>query len=231
MQAVSLSFFRFEGVKEKAWAFGQMQFARPLLAAMPGIGFWKLFGSGTGEGFTPVPNLGAYAVMATWPGMDAARDAVAGGRAWRRYRDHASESCTVYMSAVSSRGRWDSRVPFEVTPAPELPSPIAVITRATLKKRYVLDFWRNTPGISVTVREQDRLRFKIGLGEVPWVQQVTFSIWDDPEAMKAFAYGSLSHADAIRGVRRNGWFKEELYARFRVLGTEGTWGGRPPLAA
>jgi spheroidene monooxygenase len=231
MQAVSLSFFRFDGVGERLWAFSQMQFARPGLARLPGIGFHKLFGTGTGEGFTPVPNFGVYAVMATWPDLETARKRVATGEVYRRYRAHADESCTIFMSAVSSRGQWDAREPFETEGVRELPRPIAVITRATLKKKHVLDFWGNTPGISVTVREQDHLLFKMGMGEVPWFQQVTFSIWDDPEAMKAFAYGSASHAAAIKGVRQNGWFKEELYARFRVLGSEGTWQSREPLAA
>jgi spheroidene monooxygenase len=31
-------------------------------------------------------------------------------------------------------------------------------------------------------------------------------------------------------VREGGWFREELYARFRILGDTGTWEGRPPLA-
>jgi spheroidene monooxygenase len=94
-----------------------------------------------------------------------------------------------------------------------------------------LGFWRHTPDISETVRGETHLCFKIGMGEVPWLQQVTFSIWDDIEAMKAFAYRSRSHANAIRHVREGGYFKEELYARFRVLAAEGTWQGRDVLPA
>jgi spheroidene monooxygenase len=231
MQAVSLSLFRFDGLADRIWAFSQMQLARPRLKALPDIGFFKLFGTGTGEGFTPVPNLGVYAVMATWPTLEIARRRVEREDVFGAYRRHAAEACTIFLSAFSSRGLWDEGTPFQVEPLATEPVPIAVLTRATLKKRHVLDFWKNTPGISVTVREQDHLLFKIGMGEVPWVQQVTFSIWDDPAAMKAFAYGSASHAAAIRGVRENGWFKEELYARFRVLGAEGTWHGRSPVAA
>jgi len=68
------------------------------------------------------------------------------------------------------------------------------------------------------------------MGEVPWLQQVTFSVWDDPAAMVAFAQRSASHHGAVQQVRRNGWFREELYARFRVLAQEGTWEGRDLLA-
>jgi spheroidene monooxygenase len=226
MQAVSLSVHRFEGTAARLWAFSQMQFARAKLAGTPGLGFYKLFGTGTGEGFTPVPNFGVYAVMATWPSLEEARDRVATGRAFRDYRAWAAEHCSIYLSAVSSRGLWDGGEPFAVGPKPARPGPIAVLTRATVKPRYVVDFWRETPDISETVRQQTHLRFKIGMGEVPWFQQVTFSIWDDPESMQAFAYRLPAHRDAVGRVRRNGWFKEELYARFRVLATEGSWNGR-----
>ncbi len=231
MQAISISFFRFEGVFARLWAFAQMQFARRKLERIPEIGFYKLFGTGTGEGFTPVPNFGVYAVMATWPDLETARARVEGAQAFRDYRAHASESGTVYLSAVASRGRWDAREPFEVSQAEPAPRPIAVLTRATVRGRHLLRFWGRTPDISETVRAQDHLRFKIGMGEVPWVQQVTFSIWDDPESMLAFAYRSSSHGEAVRRVRDGRWFKEELYARFRVLHWDGTWDGRDPLRA
>ena len=208
-----------------------MQFARAKLRRIPGIGFHKLFGTGTGEGFTPVPNFGVYAVLATWPDLATARRAVAEEQAYRDYRGHACESATVFLETVSSRGRWDAGEPFPAEGQRLDPAePIAVLTRATLKKRHVLAFWGRTPDISGTVREQTHLLFKMGLGEVPWFQQVTFSIWDDHDSMKAFAYASRTHGDAVRRVRENGWFKEELYARFRVLGFDGTWDGRRPLA-
>lgn len=231
MQAVSITFFRFSGLIDRLWAFGQMQFARAKLRRIPGIGFHKLFGTGTGEGFTPVPNFGVYAVLATWPDLPTAQRAVNEAKAFRDYRGQASESATVFLETVASRGRWDAGEPFAVEGQRLAASePIAVLTRATLKKRHVFSFWGRTPDISGTVREQTHLMFKMGLGEVPWFQQVTFSIWDDHESMKAFAYSSRTHGDAVRRVRENGWFKEELYARFRVLGFDGTWDGRRPLA-
>ncbi len=71
--------------------------------------------------------------------------------------------------------------------------------------------------------------FKIGIGEVPWLQQVTFSIWPDAREMDGFARRDGPHARAIRAVRDGNWFREELYARFTVAGDQGTWGGRSPL--
>jgi spheroidene monooxygenase len=47
--------------------------------------------------------------------------------------------------------------------------------------------------------------------------------------MAAFAREGGPHAEAIKAVREGGWFKEELYARFSILGDTGTWGGISPL--
>ncbi len=47
--------------------------------------------------------------------------------------------------------------------------------------------------------------------------------------MAAFARTG-PHAEAIRAVRDEGWFSEELYARFAVHSDAGTWNGTSPLA-
>jgi spheroidene monooxygenase len=226
MQAVSISFFRFEGLWNRLWVIGQMGAARLPMKAIPDVSFFKLFGSGTGEGFTPVPNFGVWAILAVWPNEAIARKGVEEAAVYQRWRRHSTEHATLYLSAIASRGIWDGDAPFAVEAQNGAPEHMAVLTRATIKKRHVLSFWRQQPDISTLVRAQNHLLFKIGLGEVPWFQQVTFSIWNDTDAMKAFAYKSASHGEAIKEVRKNGWFKEELYARFQVLGAEGRWANR-----
>jgi hypothetical protein len=72
--------------------------------------------------------------------------------------------------------------------------------------------------------------FKIGIGEVPLLHQITFSIWPDGASMARFARGDGPHGRAIKAVREEGWFTDELYARFRVLGVEGRWNGAELLS-
>ena len=43
--------------------------------------------------------------------------------------------------------------------------------------------------------------------------------------MAAFARHDGPHARAIKAVREGLWFQEELYARFNVIRTTGTWNG------
>ena len=134
------------------------------------------------------------------------------------------------MSADTVRGAWSGQTPFEPHET-TASGPLAALTRATIKPGILARFWGRVPNISRVIGQDPNVMFKIGIGEVPWLQQVTFSIWPDQAAMDNFARKDGPHARAIAAVREGKWFKEELYARFRVTGSEGTWGGRSPLDA
>ena len=205
--------------------------ARLPMARVPGLEFWKLCGSGTDEGFTPIPNTAVYAILCVWKDKDAAQKGLADARIFSRYRARAGAHWTVYLGPVSSRGKWSGVAPFRATAKPprEQSGPIAALTRATIKPRIAMQFWRRAPDISRVIGSDPNVIFKIGIGEVPLLQQVTFSIWPDTHSMAAFARADGPHARAIAAVREGQWFREELYARFCVLGETGMWPGIPPL--
>jgi spheroidene monooxygenase len=214
----------------RIWALGQMALARPALRRCPGIGFWKLMGSGTGEGFTPVPNTAVYAILATWPDESAARAAIDDAEPFASYRRRAAEHWSLLLTAVSARGRWSGAAPFDAAPD-DGTGPLAALTRASIRPAILARFWGRVPSISRVIGADPNVLFKIGVGEVPWLHQVTFSVWPDAASMAAFARADGPHARAIRAVREGGWFREELYARFRVTGEIGRWSGTGPLAA
>jgi spheroidene monooxygenase len=228
MQTVSLSFFRFSSMTDRLWALAMMGAGRFAMPRVPAIGFWKLCGSGTGEGFTPLPNTAVYAILATWPDEETARRQTAKADIYRRYRRRATEDWTVFLTPTSARGVWSGIKPFTVTEAPR-PGPLAALTRATVKPSIAMKFWRRVPDISAMIGSDRNVAFKIGIGEVPLLHQVTFSIWPDTSSMAEFARADGPHAQAIRAVREGNWFREELYARFRVLGDAGSWQGGSPL--
>lgn len=227
----SLSLFRFDRLADRLWIIGQMAAARLALRSERRALFWKLCGSGTGEGFTPRPNWGVWAILAVWPDEATARERTSQGPVWARWRGHAQESWTVFLQPVSARGAWAGVNPFlpDGGAAP-VDGPLASLTRATVKPARALRFWDRVPDISGVIGADPNVAFKIGIGEVPLLHQVTFSIWPDTASMANFARGDGPHGRAIRAVREQGWFNEELYARFRLLGTAGTWGGRDPVA-
>lgn len=225
---MSLSLFRFGAPLTQAWAFGMMGAARLPMSRIPDIGFWKLCGSGVGEGFTPIPNTAVWAILATWPNETIARARVADTSVYRSFRDRADEAWTVYLAPTSTRGQWSGKVPFTVSDTAQQ-GRLAALTRATIRPSKLLRFWNRAPAISDVIGDDQNVLFKIGIGEVPWLQQVTFSIWPDLDSMTAFARGDGPHGRAIKAVREGRWFREELYARFNVLGAEGQWEGRDPL--
>ena len=227
-QVVTISFLRFDSLWARAWALTMMGGARMSLPRVPGIGFWKLFGSGSGEGFNLRPNPSVFAILATWPDMRSARDAHTSAPVFARYRARAAEHWTVYLSAQSARGAWSGTTPFTETDTNGI-GPLAVLTRATIKPRTAARFWGRVPNISRVIGTNADVLFKIGIGEVPFLHQVTFSIWPDATRMAGFARTG-PHAAAIQAVRDEGWFSEELYARFACLSEDGTWGGTSPLA-
>lgn len=228
MQSVTLSLFRFGPLTARLWAFAQMGLARGALSRVKGIGTVKLCGSGTGEGFTPVPNTAVYGILTTWPDHDAARRAFYGARVFRRYTEMAEERLTVFLTPCAARGRWGGAMPFDADATATPDGPIAALTRASIRPRAALAFWKNEPSITKAIGADPNVLFKIGIGEAPLFRQVTFSIWPDTETMADFARADGPHADAIRAVRAGNLFSEDLYARFRVDAIEGTWEGQAP---
>jgi len=231
MQTITLSFYRFGTVPDMVWVFTQMLAARAPLRRIPELGFFKLMGSGSRAGFHPYPNFAVWSVLATWPSLDAAQRHLSDAPVFQRFRAHAVEDCTFYMTPERTRGAWSGIAPFSVSDEDPVDGTgaTAVLTRATIRPRHMLSFWSRVPNISETAVQNDQMDFKIGLGEIPWFHQVTFSIWRSESAIRDFAF-SKWHGDAVTAVNRHGWFSEQLFARFHVLRAEGQWEGRAPLA-
>lgn len=223
IQTASLTLCRFDPPLDRLWVFAQMGLARAPLRRTRGLEFFRLMGSGTGEGFTPIPNTAVWSILSVWRDEAAAEAGLSDG-VFQRWTKRASESCHILMTPQTARGVWGGVAPFR-SEAVQAQGPLAVLTRATVNPSRVMRFWRRVPDISARIGRDPSVLLKIGVGEVPWLHQVTFSIWPDANAVAAFARKG-AHADAIRAVRAENWFREELYARFRVTGARGTWGGR-----
>jgi len=227
-QIVSISFFRFEGVFQKLWAFSQMGFARKKLKKIKQISFFKLFGSGIGEGFTPYPNTSVYAILSVWNNLGEAENNIEEREIYENYRTHSIENWTVFLSPISSKGYWDKTNPFKPNKNEfkKKDHMLAALTRATIKPKIMLKFWSKVPAISKVIGNDKNVLFKMGLGEIPWFHQVTFSIWPNAKTMADFARKDGPHAKAIKSVREGNWFSEELYARFEVKKATGKWCGK-----
>ena len=225
-RVVALTLHRFHGVRSLAWAFGQMQWVKRPLSAVPGIEFYKVMGTGGGSGFSTVPNPFVVSLLTTWHDGRAAAEAMQ-AEVFRERDRRARETATLFLSCIGSRGRWSGSPVFVPDTAPVEGEPVAALTRATVRPARLARFWRRVPAISRTLEGEAGVRFALGMGEVPYLHQVTFSVWRDAAEMRRFSRESDTHGEAVRRVAEEGWFSEQLFARFRPLGALGRWGGQP----
>jgi hypothetical protein len=228
---VTLSLFRFDPWRHRLWGFRQMGEAGPVLDRVSGLRFHRLLGTGAADGFSPWPDTHDIGLLQVWSGADAAEAYFSGHALHAAFMDRAQEHYRLGLLAEHGHGRWAGREPFVYTGDRRTSGPIAVITRATIRWRALPSFWRSVPAIRHTLANEPGLLLAEGIGEWPLVQQATFSVWRDVADMMHFAYTSQHHRRAVADTRRKGWFSEELFARFAVLSSIGTWGGRDPLSS
>nr|WP_225986585.1 spheroidene monooxygenase [Rufibacter sp. LB8] len=204
--------------------------SRQPLQQVKGLRFYKLLGSGQGRGFSLKPNWYRYGLMCTWDSPNAAEDFLHGHPLMRQYQEHTFEQYHLSLLPLQTHGLWDGKNPFTTeTRASTQDQPIAVLTRASIKLTKVLDFWKHVPQASASLDQAQGLLASIGLGEAPFIRQATFSLWENEAAMKAYAYRTASHRDVITRTRTQGWYSEEMFARFTPIKSEGTWNGVDPL--
>ena len=207
-----------------------MGFARLYMPKIHGLRFYKLFGTGSGHGFTnvlnPITNTGVYAILAVWPNQQTAKEAMKNAIVYKKYKSKSEQNWTIFLKSISVRGLWSGETPFktEATDSYEEQQVVA-LTRATIKLSNLLKFWKRVPDIESVIGSDKNVLFKIGMGEIPWFHQVTFSIWPNTNAMNTFARENGPHAAAIEAVRKENWFAEELYARFQIIDQIGSWQG------
>jgi hypothetical protein len=227
---VTLTLFRFGPWRDRLWGFRQMGASAPVLARVSGLRFHRLLGTGSGDGFSPWPDTRDIGLLQVWVDEAAARAYFTEHPLHHEFLEHAGEHYRMALLPEHGHGRWAGVVPFGYTGERRSSGPVAVITRATIRWGALPAFWRSVPPIRRTLARAPGLVFAEGIGEWPLFQQATFSVWRDVADMMHFAYTSAHHRQAVADTRRKGWFSEELFARFSLLGTHGSWGGGDPLA-
>ncbi|MCA1713071.1 MAG: monooxygenase [Actinobacteria bacterium] len=206
-------------------AIARMAVDRGRARRTPGVRFAKMLGTGDGRTFTVRDaDPTRWAMLTTWS-TTAADSPVA--RSWSRI---AEESFRVDLRPLVSRGRWSGREPFGNPEPRRTTGPVAAVTRARLSARKAPSFWSAVPPVSDVLQRSPGLLAAVGIGEAPVGLQGTFSLWSSGDALRDFAHREAAHTDVIARTQTEGWYAEELFARFEVLGSDGTLDGRDPLA-
>lgn len=195
-----------------------------------GCTFWKLLGSGHNGTFDLQPDWQQWGLLAVWEDKDDYYHFAESSFVSRWWKFLGTESWTVLCEPLQSHGKWDGKEPFGNPNITAITGPVAVLTRATIRMSRLKNFWGHVDEVAELMVGAPGYITSFGVGEAPVYRQATFSIWESMEQMKTFAYGSKQHAEVIKKTRSEGWYSEELFARFRIIESIGTLNGKDPLA-
>ena len=214
---------------QRRWGLAQMGTSPRVLKRVPGLRFFQLLGSGAANGFGFLPNLDRYGFLGVWETAEAATDFFEAHPLWATYEQRSHETWTAALAPLRSHGDWNGLNPFDYptdTLGAPPAGPVAVLTRASIRLRRAWRFWGYVEPTSRALAEAPGVQLAIGLGELPLVRQATFSVWESATAMQQYAYRDARHREVIQLTRREGWYSEELFARFAVLSQRGTVDGK-----
>lgn len=192
-----------------------------LLENENGLLFFKFLGTGGGKGFSLWPDFSTYAFMGVWEHKNDYENFISQNPVFSQYQKRATTQRDLILTSVKSHGKWSGINPFqksETTISEEASTKKAVvITRATLNWSRLISFWRSVPAASKAIENARGIQYYKGIGEWPFIQQATISIWDDFDAVNSFAYKGKDHANIVKKTRQKKWYKEDLFSRFYLV--------------
>lgn len=206
-----------------------MQFAHRPMGRVQGLEFYKLMGTGKAR-FNPWPDWSVYVILQIWQDEQTAENYFMNGHLFDRYKKNSNEHWVAYCKNRTARGMWDGINPFRSSKTLNKDIPyVMALTRATIKTKMLRTFWKFVPKSQNHLWNNEGLLLTKGVGEVPFKQMATVSLWKDEKSLNEFAYQTKGHVAAIGKTRDLDWYHEELFARFQPFKWEGSWNGQPVL--
>jgi|TARA_Y100000590_G_scaffold142903_1_gene163993 heme-degrading monooxygenase HmoA len=217
----SIIFFKFN--KNLWWAFKQMGMHKTYFENIDGLIFYKMLGTGSSPGFSMYPDFSTYALLLIWEDKLHADKYFKSNMYYKILKSEAYTYRKILLSSFKSVGLWDGINPFQksINDNKEIDTKVAVLTRATINFNKLIHFWKSVKSASNAISSANGVSFFKGIGELPFIQQATFSIWDSENDINNFAYKNINHKNIIDKTRTQKWYKEDLFVRFYLLNDSG----------
>ena len=178
--------------------------------------FFKLMGTGKNGTFDKVPDLSQWSILVTYSD-NLPLEAQFGSFILKWFALFCQKQTIYLLQPIEGHGLWDKKKVFGDLPATtEYEGEIAVLTRATIRLRKLRYFWQNVAPIASQMTTAEGFITSYGVGEIPWIKQATFSIWESKAMMKKFAYRMPEHKAVIHKTRKQDWYSEDMFTRFVI---------------
>ncbi|KFD39792.1 hypothetical protein [Schleiferia thermophila] len=209
--AVYLIIFKFEGLLNKWWAFKKMGLRGWKDRLKQKLRFFKMMGTGSGNGFGIIPDFSTY----TWIFTTDNATGLFESEVFREFKQKSGMIRIFQMYPHKTHGLWNGINPFSDFPPlsdPEEYPWISIVTRGSIRRSMWWKFWNYVPKVSSQISEKAIL--SMGMGELPLIEQATFSVWERTEDMYQWAYGNTYHVEVVKLTKSLGWYEEEMFTRF-----------------
>jgi len=209
--------FKFSAGSNKWQAFKNLGRPEAHFKNLTDLSFGKAMGTGSGNGFSVIPSLSKYGFILGFETDAQDVDCVWKSPVFAEYRETCESHLHMVGRPLKSHGNWNGQNPFgkaQVKPDPT--APVAVITRATIRPKRLIEFWLNVPKTSKFMFNHPAALYQTGIGEYPLFMQATFSLWKSRELLLDAAYSDTVHGEIVKKTRDRNWYKEELFAEFSV---------------
>ena len=177
----------------------------------------------------PLPHPGRVGLIACWED-DAALDRFL---AAHPFAERLAGGWHVRLEPLHRFGSWAGmdELPMSDSPAAD-DEPVVALTLGRLRRTRTRAFLKAARLTERDAVENPAVAAVTGFGRLTRPGLVaTFTIWHSLAAMREYAFSpGGSHQAAVKVDRANPFHRESAFIRFRPYASQGTWGGRDPLA-
>jgi hypothetical protein len=203
-----------------------------LEGSVPGLRRWVPVSTGQRFLPPPKPEFRRWGYLGIWEDDAALQRFLDGSAMAERWGREAVECWHVALSPTFTRGELSWGNPFVDGVRDDLPgSSAVVITWSRLRVLRIPAWLGSLKPAAMDLEETPGLLAALpGFPGVPFVDLMTFSVWESIEHALHYAYRRGNHRAAVKRARSEDFFAQDLIARFYPYWSEGAWDGRDPLA-